>query len=188
LAQAPSYGARGLQRVVALPESTNQTFKIGDFLTLDANGRVQQKLTTGSNLGSAAAGAVTDYRVVGRAMQSGTNSSTGGKMVDVMIAEPHTEFLLPLYHGTPASAVPSTALIGLGFELRYVAGSPNYFAIDVSATTNRKMKITDMYIPDHTGWDPSLPGFPTAVSTTQYGQVWCTFIDEQTALTGATLV
>jgi hypothetical protein len=187
LAQAPSYGARGLQRVVALPEAANQTYKIGDFLTLDSSGRLTQGLSTGSNFGASSSG-TTANRIVGRAMQNGSNSSTGGKMADVMIAEPHTEFLLPVYHGTPASAVPKTDYIGLGFEIRYVSGSPNFFAVDVSASTNRKLKVTDMYIPDHTGWDPTVPGFPTAASTTQYGQVWCTFIDEQTALSGATLV
>lgn len=186
MAQAPSFGARGLQRVVALPEASGQSFKIGDFLTLeDGTGRVKQGLSANSNIGASSSG-TTANRIVGRAMQNATQ--TTGKMIDVMIAEPMTEFLLPVYHGTPSSAIPSTGQIGSGYELRYASGSPNFFAVDVSAATNRKVKVTDMYIPDHTGWDPTVPGFPTADSTTQYGQVWCVFIDEQTALTGATLV
>ena len=185
MAQAPSYGARGLQRIVALPEAATQSFKIGDFLTLDSNGRLQQALTAGNNFAGSSSGTTTN-RIVGRAMQSATGVT--GKMVDVMIAEPHTEFLLPVYHGTPSSAVPNTNLVGKGFEVRYASGTTPFFAVDISANTNSKVKVTDMYIPDHTGWDPTVPGFPTAASTTQYGQVWCTFIDEQTALTGATLV
>lgn len=186
MAQAPSYGARGLQRVVALPEAASQSFKIGDFLTIDSTfGRVMQGMTVNTSLGGTTGGS-TDFRIVGRAMQNATGVT--GKMVDVMIAEPHTEFLLPVYHGTAASAVPDTNLIGKGFELRYVGGTPNYFAADIEHTTNRKLKVIDMYIPDHTGWDPTVPGFPTQASTTRYGQVWCTFIDEQTVLTGATLV
>ena len=185
MAQSPSYQFRGLARTVALPEASTQTFKIGDFLTLDSNGRVQQALSAGTNAGASSAGTTTN-RIVGRAMQNATG--TTGKLVSVILAEPQTEFLVPVYHGTPSSAVPNTNLIGKGFELRYASGTPNFFAVDISASTNPKVKITDIYPPDHTGYDPSVPGYPTAASTTQYGQVWVTFIDEQTALTGATLV
>ena len=190
MAQAPSYGARGLQRIIALPEGTSQSFKIGDFLVFDSSGtsgRVVQEVAAGSNFVAGTANQP-HHRVIGRALQNATG--VAGKLVEIIIAEPGTEFLLPVYHTTATSAVPDTAQLGKSFELKYVSGSPNYFAIDLQAsgTSAAKVKVTDMYIPDHSGYDPNVPGYPTHNSATQYGQVWCTFIDEQTALTGATLV
>jgi hypothetical protein len=181
LAQAPSYGARGLQRIIALPEAATQSFVIGDFLILDPTyGRVGQAAAPGSRV-VATSGAQTG-RIVGRAMQNASGKT--GKLVDVMIAEPHTEFLLPCYYTGGGSAVPDTNLIGKQFELLHVDAAVDYYAVDLEHNTAVKCKVTDMYIPDHTGWDPTLPGFPTEVSATQYGQVWVEFMSAHTIYGG----
>jgi hypothetical protein len=175
--QAPAYGSRGKQRTLALPEAATQTFIKGDFLTIDSNGRVQQAVAAGSRLG-ATSGAITN-RIVGRAEVNA--SGTTGRFVSVMIAEPGTEFLLPVDHATPSSAVPNTNLVGKQFELKHVtAVSPNaaYYAVSLDNNTNVKEKVSDMYTPDHDGYDPTLPGIATAASTVQYGKVWVEFMDE----------
>lgn len=180
--QAPAYGSRGKQRIVALPEAASQTFKKGDFLTLDANGRVQQALSAGNNVGGISVNA-TGNRIVGRAEADA--SGTTGKLAPVMTPG-GTQFELPVYNPTPASAVPSTAQIGKQYDLRYATGSPkNFWAVDISSTANPKLKIVDMLAAYHTGWDGA--GYPTAASTTQYGNVWVEFLDEASAIQGATM-
>lgn len=184
MAQMPSFGARGKKRIVELPEAASQTFKKGDFLTLDSNGRVQQTLSAGNNLGATTASTNnTALRIVGRAEADA--SGVTGRFVPVMVAEPGTAFSLPVYHGTPSSAVPNTSLVGKSYPLRYASGSPAYFALDISTTTDFKAKVVEM-IPGpggHDGFDGQ--GYPTAASTVQYGNVLVELLPQYCALTGA---
>ena len=179
MAQTRTYGARGKLQVRAYPEAASQSFKKGDFLTVDSNGRAQLAAAAGSSVGATTATLNNlANRIIGRAEADA--SGTTGKMLPVLLVE-GSEFLLPVWHGTPSSAVPNTNQIGKTYELKYVSGSPNYWAIDISATTNPKFKITDMQpgALGHDGWDGS--GYPTAASTVQYGVVWGTFIDDFSA-------
>lgn len=184
MAQMPSFGARGKKRIVELPEAASQTFKKGDFLTLDGNGRVQQALSAGNNFGlTTAATNNLASRIVGRAEADA--SGVTGRFVPVMVAEPGTQFSLPVWHATPSSAVPNTNLHGKSFEVRYASGTPNYFALDLSATSYPKARVVEM-VPGpagHDGFDGQ--GYPTAASTVQYGNVLVEFLPQYCALVGA---
>lgn len=169
MAQAIGRLARGLMRTDMLPAKSSASFKMGHFLIW--NNGVDRHAASDANLG--ATGSST--RLVGMALSDSTRKDGSNfAMIPFMIAEPGTEFLMPIYHGTPANAVATpNGQIGTAYELRNVGG--NYDAVDVSATTNTKFVIVGYDETEYPLWPASLgstsQGLTTA-GTTQYCNAW----------------
>lgn len=108
-------------------------------------------------------------------------------MIDFVVAEPGTQFSVPIYHGTAASAVATpNGQIGTAYEFRNVGG--NYDSVDVSATTNTKAVIIGYDETEYPLWPASrgstTQGLTTA-GTTQYCNAWIEFLGSACLLTGA---
>jgi hypothetical protein len=178
MAQVMTWEVRGINGQPARTrvgfEAASQTFKKGDFLTVDSNGRLAQAISAGSRVGATTAATNnTAGRVVGQACQDATGT-TGAYIVYTPVA--NHEFMLPVYHSTAASAVPNTNQIGTSYELIRVNVTVPYWAVDLEHTTNLKATIVDM-VPGPTGHDGDTgSGIATAASTVQYGFVWVRFL------------
>lgn len=121
--------------VVYVPEAASQSFKAGDFVNL-SSGKAQAIVAAGNNLGSG-------DKIFGRAMQDATG--TTDNIIQVLLVTPDTEFLLPIYHGTVASAVAAAGQLGTAYELRNDSSLGYCVAID--ATSNTKVAVTNFYEP-----------------------------------------
>lgn len=88
---------RGKYKIASFPEAATQTFVVGDFVGIDSDGRVAIAVAAGSGLDS------TGVNVIGRARQAA--SGTTDTMIECEVATEETEYALPTYHATPASAV-----------------------------------------------------------------------------------
>lgn len=182
MAQAIGRLARGLMRTEMLPAKSSASFKAGHMLIW--NNGVDRHSASDANLG--ATGSTT--RIVGMALNDSTRKDGPSfAMIDVMVAEPGTQFSMPIYHGTPASAVATpNGQIGTAYELRNVGG--NYDSVDVSATTNTKCIIVGYDETEYPLWPASrgstTQGLTTA-GTTQYPNAWIEFVSSACALTGA---
>lgn len=192
MAQLPSWERRPsiggvMPANMALAEAASQTFKKGDFLTIDSNGRVVQTLSAGSSLGATTATINnTAARVIGQADQDA--SGVTGALVQVVPLK-GVQFLLPVYSATPASAIASTAQIGKSYELIYVNSDIDHFAVNLDATTNIKLQVVDM-LPGAGGQNlyadlgvgtgnyanVDFKGYSTAAGTDQYAYVWVEFL------------
>jgi len=167
---------RGIANVRAFPVKTGETFKAGDFVLLTTSG-VTAVVAAGSNFGAATTNAT---RILGQAQNDAVDANTNAlnTHVDVILAQPGTAFCVPLYHGTPASAVPSLTQIGTDYEMRQVtAGFPS---VDVGTTTNKIARIVDFDPNDYTTWPDT-----TTAGTTQYANVWIEIIGSASLCTGA---
>ena len=159
------------------PVNAAETFKKGDILTFTTTGKLTQTLSAAANFGA------TPY-IVGIAMQDATDDNGAVRpSISVLEVKPGTRMWLPIYHGTPASAVftpgTSNSQSAAGFELRYNSATTG-FAVDVSATTNKAVRILDVDPADYPGW-PTYNG----AGTTQYPHVLVEFIAGACLLTGA---
>lgn len=176
MAQAPAYDARGFQRIAQLPVAASQTIKKGDFL-ISSSGKMAQACSAGSRVGAASSGAVTN-RIVGRAEADiTTGASVTTETVPVMIAEPGTQFALPVIHATAASALPALADIGKAFELERKNDDVDYYGVSLDNTTNKKLKIVEMFLED-------FQVYPNAATGDQDGRVWVEFLLNQCCLAG----
>ena len=205
-------GVRGYQRIGRLPIAANQTWKAGDFLTVNSAGNLVQTLSAGNNLG--AASGIT-LRVVGRAIEDAQPVSGDISIVpttklygEFIIAEPGTQFELPIVNGASSNgtaAYPNTNLIGTRLPLRYcttadfpttvsstaITVGTNVWAADISTNTNPKLIIVD-YVPDDLVGS-TYAGYPDtgAVSAPSTGvqalsaRAWCEFLGGQCLLSGA---
>lgn len=172
-----SYGARGLMRTATYPTAAAQTFLAGDFVCFNSSGQVVQAVAAGSDVG--AVSGITNA-IVGRALENAINDLGVLKTsVAVMIAEPGTEFLMPLYSATPTNAVPVPSLIGVAYELRNASTPFTGYCVNLDATTNTKVRIVDFDGDSYATW----PNTSTA-GTTQYADAWVVFIPSST-LVGA---
>lgn len=175
--QTKTFGLRGVSEIKTYPVKSSATFKQGDFLIFT---------TTGLDIAAASAAnvaATSQYvRIVGRAL--GNALDDGGVVrthMEVQLANPETEFELPIYHATAASAIADPAnQIGLGFELRNASGGSTYWGVDVSANTNKKIYIVDYNIEDYPLWPDGI-----TAGTTQYPRVWARFISACVLVSGA---
>ncbi len=116
--------------------AASETYKVGDPLIRDSNGKLAIAATSGNNVGSG--------DIVGTSLHNAADILTGTYTPDGM--GPYAPWLpgfrasLPLYHGTPASAVMTEAVLDLptDLELRNEGG---IWCLDVSATSNPKFRV-----------------------------------------------
>ena len=174
--------SRGIQRIVQYPVAASQTILVGDFVTLNSSGLAQLGAATGGNDIAAVSGQTN--KVIGRAVSPSTDSSnpvtTYFDHIDVMVWEPGTEFLISLYHTTPASAVTNTNLEGKSYGLINLAANAAAISttlpwigwgLDLTQTTSTQVfgKIVEF---DLDTW-PLYPHNTFAnPGTTQYANVW----------------
>ncbi len=167
-----SYLSRGFQRLQQFPVKSAASFKKGQFLIWNAG--VTRHAATDANLGGIGS---TTY-IVGRAEEDSTRADgTFKAVVSVMIAEPGTEFGLPLYHATAASAIPKcSGQLGTAYELRNVGG--NYDAVALDATTNVKLVVVDFTNEDYLTYPGPITGAAVAIAdgTTVKAVVWVAFL------------
>lgn len=172
MANSKALGVRGLQNQRLYPVASGATFAAGDFLVLTSTG--VQGVSAGSNFVPGT------NPIVGRALEPSTRtdgSNLTAPYVAVILAEPGTEFLLPLYHSTPASAVPTIAMLLKSAVYELKQSSNGFPQVDLTATTNTAIRIKDI--------DPSdCPTWPTSVSgAVQYANVWVEFLPAASAAT-----
>ena len=160
-------GVRGLMRTVRMPILSTTTFYEGDFLISHSTG-VATVYAAEDNPVAATSGM--DNRVLGRALEdSHDENGTRKASVTMIIAEPGTEFEVPIYNATQASAVaaPADNLL-VSYELYNVNNVPS---VDISETTDVKCQIKDFNPEDLPTW----PGAITA-GTVLNPRVWIEFL------------
>lgn len=162
-----TFGVRGKQRVGSWPLLSTTTCKVGDFLVIDAAGKAAVAAASNNPVGATS---TNTNRILGRATEeSHDENGTIRTVIHFIIAEPGTEFEVPIYHATQASAVATPATDPLtAFELYNVGG---VWAVDISETTDVKCKIVDYNTED-------LPTWPDAVTagTVLNPRVWIEFM------------
>ena len=167
-------GARGIQRIGRLPIAASQTYKAGDFLAVNSSGQLIQAATAGD--GTSTNGAVGAWSsgitnlIVGRAIEDAQPTANDPTIIpttklygEFIIAEPGTEFEMPIWHATSTSAYPAPSQVGVGYELwnlntsaAWATGTnapSNIYVARIDKTTNIKLQIND--------FDPSCyPNWP----------------------------
>ena len=159
-----------------MPIQSGATFGVGDFLVMS---------TTGAVIGAAAgnnypAASSINTKIIGRAESPAVdvNTNSANPFVSITKAQPGTEFLLPLYHTTPASAVPTLSQLGTKYELRNTSGG--WPAVDLTQTTNVIVKVVDFDPADYPAWPGSY-----ATGSVQEANVWVEILASAATLTGA---
>jgi hypothetical protein len=147
--------------VIECYEAATQTFKAGDFVDL-SSGKVALSVAAGNTLGA-------NDDPMGIALQD----ATGTTDTKILIYKIHPGFriILPVYHGTPASAVTAIADIGSSFGIRNHTGSIWCVALDETSAT--KVHVVSI---------PSTRLYPVG---TQYGLYEVEWDFAQTAGPGA---
>jgi hypothetical protein len=160
-------GVRGPLRIMRMPILSTTTFYEGDYLISDSTG-VATVYAAEDNPVAATSGM--DNRVLGRALEdSHDENGTRKASASFIVAQPGTQFELPIYAATAANAVaiPADQLL-VSYELYNVNGVPS---VDIGETTDVKGQIVDFNQED-------LPTWPAAITAgTQLNpRVWFEFL------------
>lgn len=162
-----TFGVRGKQRIGAWPLLSTTTCKVGDFLVIDSAGKAAVAAASNAPVGATS---TNTNRILGRATEENLDENGAQRtVIHFIIAEPGTEFEVPIYHATAASAVATPASQPLtAFELYNVGG---VWAVDISETTDVKCVIKDYNTED-------LPTWPDAITagTVLNPRVWIEFL------------
>lgn len=115
------------------PEAASQTFKKGDLVYL-----VSGKVT-------AYPASPTTQKLLGQAQADA--SGVTDTNIPVVIADDNVDFLLPVYHATPASAITAVTDVGLagGYGAKQVTvSSVTAWAVDLQNTTNNLLMVQEI--------------------------------------------
>lgn len=140
------------------PEAASQSFKIGDIVQLNSSGQVAIGATAGNDMTAAS-----NLRPLGIVSQDATGVTNS--KIKVLVPHNGAQFLLPVEHATPASAVTAesqtykTAVTG-GYVLTHTSGG--VWAVAIDTTTNPIVNIMDI-----------CEDYPVGE---QYGTVWVSFL------------
>jgi hypothetical protein len=198
-------------RQARIPIAASQTFKEGDWIAVNSSG--QGILAVASGNGSSTNGQVPAWSggattitnlIVGRAIEDAQPQSGDPTIlpnpklyVEVIVAEPGTQFLMPLYHATPGSAYPNPNLIGTQCGLWNLNGSTATFATGTNVPTNlwvaridsttvAQLNIVDFDPTDYPSWpDIGQTAAPSSGTQSQYCGTWVEFLGGTTLLSGA---
>jgi hypothetical protein len=202
-----SYEYRGIGRTGRLPIAASQTYKAGDFLAVNSSGLLIQAATAGN--GSSTNGQVASWTsgltglIVGRALEDAQPATNDPTIIPTtklygtfIVAEPGTQFRVPLYHATAASAYPEPSQLATNYELWNLStpaglatGSgwgSNMYVVRVDKTTDVFCQIVD-FVPDmYSGWpDVGQNAAPSSGTFSQYADCWIEFLGGTCYLTGA---
>ena len=198
---------RGIQRVGRLPIASGQTYLAGDFLAVNSSGQLILAATAGNGSGTngqvgAWASGITNL-IVGRAIEDAQPRANDPTILpttklygEFIVAEPGTQFGVPLYHATAASAYPSPSQIGVAYELWNLSTSAtfatgtvvpaSFWAIRIDQTTAIKAQIVDFDPDFYQGWpDIGQASAPSSGTLAQYGTAFIEFLGGATLLSGA---
>jgi hypothetical protein len=191
-------GARGIQRIGRLPIAASQTYKAGDFLAVNSSGQLIQAATAGD--GSSTNGQVGAWSsgltnlIVGRAIEDAQPVTNDISIIpttklygEFIIAEPGTEFEMPLWHATATSAYPNPNLLATGFELWNLNSSAawatgtnapsNVYVVRIDKTTAVKCQINDFDPSYYPNWpDVGQASAPSTGTLAQYCYSWVEFL------------
>jgi hypothetical protein len=135
-----------------MPVASGQTILKGDFLIIDANGRVT---LPGTGASIPAATATTNHIVIA---DQNANSLAQDTLIQVVTADDTTTLSLLLSTTDSAQAF-SAAFKGKEYDIRRGTASPYNWTVDVNGSTSPKVEVIDV--------DPNYP------STDTWGVVLC---------------
>lgn len=121
--------------------ASGQTFVVGDWLKLNTSGQLEIAVAADNNIGSG-------VKLIGRA---GANAAdilalpAGERDCPVQVPGPTGEFVLAVYHGTPASAVIAETDMDAPpiYEFRNTATG---WSADKSANTNKVVVLVERHL------------------------------------------
>ncbi len=202
-----TFGVRGYQRLGRLPIAAGQTFKAGDYLALNASGQLIQAATAGDGTSTnGQVGAISGLTglIVGRATEDAQPVANDITIIpttklygEFIIAEPGTQFEMPIYHATPGSAYPNPNLLTNSYEIWNLSGANTQvmqtgsswasgYGIRIDKTTSPKAQIVDFIPDEYLLWpDVGQSTPPSSGTLSQYARAWVEFIGSACALTGA---
>lgn len=197
------FRTKGKQRIERLPVASGQTIKQGDFVCFDSSGNLIQAVAASATLSTATLAAWTTSNlllVVGQAQEDFPAPASDPTMltkykIAVMIAEPGTQFLMPIAHATPSSAYPNQNLLGRGVNLANwtfpaAVGANTMYAVDITAANldnaKAKAQIVDFDDTDWPAWGSDMTTItaPSSGTQSQYAGAWVEFLGNASALTG----
>ena len=152
------------------PLYSSSIHRAADMMIWDTTNGAQIGATAAANM---AARSGNDNLFLGRANEPALDANgTVKSFVSVSVAQPLVQWMLWLYHGTAASAVPTPLTqLGVEYEVRYQSAALGW-AVALDATTNKFVIVADFVQGDlSTDGLPTWPG-ATTVGTNQYAQVW----------------
>jgi hypothetical protein len=159
------------QRNKSFPVTAASTWNLGDILTFDSSGRLQQLI--------AVATVYTTQVFAGMANENAL--SDNGKVkpyASISMWLPNVEWVLPLWSATPANAVFNPNMIGNKYGLRNDAnGFPE---VNFDDTSNTQVVVVGVLEEDYPGW-PTYNG----AGTTQYPKILVTPLAAHCFLSGA---
>lgn len=115
------------------PEQASQSFKKGQWVTVNSAGQIAIFAADGANLAS------TGDKLVGIAQENATG--TQGTLITVALFDGNLEALIPVYSATPASAITAQTLVDETYVVRNVGGVP---MVMLDTTTNPTIIVTDI--------------------------------------------
>lgn len=148
---------QGSYRVMEFPEAAAQTFKaFQDICTITSSGTINQLIAAGSDLASTA---------IERGIVIPIEDATGttANMVQCIVFDDDTRILLPVEHGTDASAVTAASQRGATFCLTNSSATPAGWAVAIDNTTNPICRIEQIDLSSAVG--------------TQYGKLKVSLLD-----------
>lgn len=178
-------GVRGKDFLtITVPIKAGETFQEGDFLIWSTTGASK----TGTTGADQIAGTTVNTWLLGRAESPAVNpnDNTINPYVTVTACRPGTQFLLPLYSATAASAVTNQAQLGKNYRLFWQTGSTAFAVFPMvdldnsGADTQNFVRVVDFNPDDFPAWPSGVgPG------TVQYATVWVEMLSSLCLLTGA---
>ncbi len=131
-------------------EAASQTFKQGDLVGIDANGRVVILVAAGSNWDS-----TSGTKMLGIALNDASNlaAASATKNIGVQIVTKDTPISLPYWSATPTSAEQQDVIQGKVFVIRNVSGifvcnaDTPANPVVVVRNTNKDYAATEQYVP-----------------------------------------
>ena len=125
---------RGNSLTMRFPEAASQTFVVGDFVLINSGGQVAIAATAGNSLDS------TGSNLIGRAREAA--SGTTNTLIECEVCTADTEYLLPAYHATPASAV--SAYTNNDTVCTLINETTGGWMVDIGTTSNGILPIMEV--------------------------------------------
>lgn len=135
----------GSSKVELKPVAASQTFKKGDYLINDANGRVALAAAAGANIAAVNAAGYGKCYIA----DQDCNSLAVDTLVQVVVGNDDTLLRMPLTNNGSAQAF-AQSQVGKVYEVRNVSGN---FMVDTNANTNAKVEVVER--------DPNTPAGDT---------------------------
>ena len=168
MATPQQFGVRGHIQIGKWPlYASTGAFGIGDFLKLHTTG---EATLAAANNAAVTATSGNSHRILGRALKGSVDENDALRTTaEYIIAQPGTEFCMPVYNDTQASAIATPATDPLtSYGLYNVGGT---FAVNNGDTSAVKCCIKDFDQDDVTTWPAAI-----TAGTSVNPRVWVEFL------------